>query len=57
VAPNRSIKFDKDGITATSSSTVMKHHSKGLDVKAGQVKLCANDADVIINGNKVLIDA
>jgi hypothetical protein len=57
VEASRSIKLDKDGITGKSGSTSMKHHTKGLTVEGGQVKLHAKDADVKVDGKKVLIDA
>jgi hypothetical protein len=56
IADDRSIHIHKDGFKLTSGSTAMEHTRKGTTTKAADIKLHAKDADVCVNGKKVLID-
>jgi hypothetical protein len=56
VAPDRSIKVDKNGITMKSSSTSLTLDKKAIEAKATEVKLHAKDSDVRVGGKKVLVD-
>ena len=56
VAADRSIKFDKDGITLTSASTQMVHDKRRTVTKSTDVKFHAKDGDVKVDGKKVLVD-